>query len=336
MHTMRTAGRRGAGIAVETAVDAVPADWDAAVATAPVFYRRAFLRAFERFPLHPVLRHAYLHGPGIAVPVTLQHGVDPMRVLAEHAPAALRGPVLLTHVWHCYETTLPGAAGPEAAEAVVRTLRALARRWGAEHFGFVNVPAGSPTAAALERLGLAAVPAEAGHGLDIGGFRHLDDYLATLPSKPRRNLRHDLRRAADAGVTARVLPPAAADLDGFVALARRTAAKYDNADYYRPGVFQSFVRALGDSARIVELRRGDRLIASGITLLDQQRYHFWCVGTDAAAAPGFSPFYAVFAEVVRDAIASGRPRLELGRRNPDFKRRYGMHAVPLHACLTRT
>ncbi|WP_316528213.1 GNAT family N-acetyltransferase [Kitasatospora brasiliensis] len=323
-------------IMIETGINSAPPTWDEAVATAPVFYQRSFLRAFEDTPLHPVLRHAYLHAPGIAVPVTLQHGVDPMRVLAEHFPAARQRPVLLTHVWHCYETTLPGTGADTApAAAVVRALRELGRRWEAGHFGFVNVPADSPTAAALERLGLTAVPAEAGHGLDISGFRHLDDYLATLPSKPRRNLRHDLRRAADADVVTAILPPAEADLDGFVDLARRTAAKYGNADYYRPGVFQTFVRHL-DSARVIELRRGGRLIASAITLLDRRRYHFWCVGVDYDAAPGFSPFYTAFAEVMRDAIASGRPRLELGRRNPDFKRRYGMRSTPLCSYLTRT
>ncbi|WTH59861.1 GNAT family N-acetyltransferase [Streptomyces sp. NBC_01546] len=45
---------------------------------------------------------------------------------------------------------------------------------------------------------------------------------------------------------------------------------------------------------------------------DQHRYHFWCVGVDYAAAPGFSPFCTVFADVMRDAIASGRSHLELG------------------------
>ncbi|MEU9377614.1 hypothetical protein AB0D94_28110 [Streptomyces sp. NPDC048255] len=230
-------------IEIHHALDGVTG-WDAAVATAPVFYQRPFLQAFEDTPLHPVLRHAYLCAPpgdpdpsrpGIAVPVTLQHGVDPMRVLAEHFPAAHQRPVLLSHVWHCYETTLPGAdTDQETTATVVRTLRDLAGQWDAGHFGFVNVPADSPTAAALERLGMTPVPAENGHGLDITPFHSLDAYLATLPSKPRRNLTHDLRRAEEAGVVTEIQPPQKADLDGFVELARRTAAKYGNADYNRP------------------------------------------------------------------------------------------------------
>ncbi|WP_328619718.1 GNAT family N-acetyltransferase [Streptomyces sp. NBC_00354] len=322
-------------IDVHATIDSVTG-WDEAVAAAPVFYRLPFLKAFEIAPLHPVLRHAYLHNPqrGIAVPVTLQHGIDPMGVLGTHFPAARERPVLLSHVWHCYETVLPRAdTHPDSAAAVLRTLRKLADRWDAGHFGFVNVPAHSPTAVALERLGMAPVPAENGHGLDLTPFRELDDYLATLASKPRRNLTHDLRRAQEAVVETEILAPAKADLDGFVALARATASKYGNADYYRPGIFQDFVLALGGCARVIELRRAGHLIASAITLLDQHRYHFWCVGVDYAAAPGFSPFYTVFADVMRDAIASGRSHLELGRRNPDFKRRYGLRATPLCAYI---
>ncbi len=257
-----------------------------------------------------------------------------MGVLSTHFPSARDQPILLSHVWHCYETVLPEAeAHPEATAAVLRSMRELADHWGAGHFGFVNVPAHSPTAAALERLGMTPVPAENGHGLTLAPFHGLDDYLATLASKPRRNLTHDLRRAQEAGVETEILPPAKADLDGFVALARATAAKYGNADYYRPDIFQDFVLALGECARVIELRRAGHLIASAITLLDQHRYHFWCVGVDYAAATGFSPFYTVFADVMRDAIASGRGRLELGRRNPDFKRRYGLHATPLCAYI---
>ncbi|WP_266661592.1 FAD-dependent oxidoreductase [Streptomyces sp. NBC_01443] len=36
---------------------------------------------------------------------------------------------------------------------------------------------------------------------------------------------------------------------------------------------------------------------------------------------------------ITDAIASGRSHLELGRRNPDFKRRYGLRATPLCAYI---
>ncbi|MFJ9855524.1 GNAT family N-acetyltransferase [Streptomyces sp. NPDC101150] len=319
--------------------------WDEAVTAAPVFYHRSFLQAFEDAPLHPVLRHAYLSAPpgdtrpecdgaGIAVPVTLQQGVDPMNVLADRIPAARRHPVLLTHVWHCYETTLPGTdADLDATAAVTGTLRELAQQWNAGHFGFVNVPAHSRTAAALERLGMTPIPVETGHGLGLDPLHCLDDYLATLARKPRQNLTRVLRRAHEAGVTTEVLPPEKADLDGFVELARRTAAKYGNADYYRPGIFQTFVRALGTSARVIELRRSGHLIASAITLLDQHRYHFWSVGVNYAATPGFSPFYAAFAAVMDDAISSGRSRLELGRRNPDFKRRYGMRPTALVAYI---
>lgn len=116
-----------------------------------------------------------------------------------------------------------------------------------------------------------------------------------------------------------------------MALARATAAKYDNADYYKPGLFQHFVHALGADLRAVELRLDGRLVGSSLALVDDTRFHYWAVGVDYAACPSFSPFYVAFGHVLRAAYASGRPRFEVGRRNPTFKRRYGLTSRTLRA-----
>lgn len=325
---------------VFTTIDDVGPEWDELMtaAQAPVFYRRPFLRAFEHHPLHPVLRTAYIlvrDGDGVlqsAQPAFLQRDVDPMQVIHTHYPQALRHTALLTHVWHCYDTVLPVRPGSEAfVGAAVSALRDVAADWGAALYGLANIDAASSLAGSLGAAGLEAIDIEIGWGLDLCRVDSFAVYLATLRSKPRRNLTHDLRNAEQAGLRSEVVGVQEADLNGFVALARATAAKYDNADYYRPGLFQDFVRALGDDLRAVELRIDGQLVGSALVLIDDTRFHWWACGVDYAACPGFSPFYVAFAQVLRAAYDSGRPWFEVGRRNPNFKRRYGLTARTLRA-----
>ncbi|MER7759680.1 GNAT family N-acetyltransferase [Streptomyces sp. NPDC097619] len=332
---------RGFHVRVYSGIDDVGPEWDELMtaARAPVFYRRPFLRAFEQHPLHPVLRTAYIllrDAEGTlqaALPAHLQQHVDPMRVLADHFPHAADRPVLLSHVWHCYDSVLPVRPGnTPAAHELLTALHRTARDWGAGLHGLANIDAATGQAAVLEAHGLRGTDIDTGWGLDLTSHTDYEAYLAALPAKARQNLHRELRAAERAGVTATTRRIQNADLDGFVALARATAAKYGNSDYYRPGLFQDFVLALGDTAHTIELRIGDRLVAASLVLTDDTRYHYWACGY--ADRPDFSGFYVAFHHFMRGAFASGRQWVELGRRNPVFKRRYGLTPRTLRACLT--
>ncbi|MEV8420670.1 GNAT family N-acetyltransferase [Streptomyces niveus] len=330
-------------VRLHTSIDDVDERWDdlMTAARAPVFYRRPFLRAFEKHPLHPVLRTAYLQVEDrsgqvhAALPAYLQRDVDPMRVIADHHPHAVGRTALLSHVWHCYDSVLPVRPGPDsdsAARRAVTALRETASRWDARLCGLVNVDGDSSLDPLLTSAGFSGVDIDVGWGLTLDGYTGFDDYLThALKAKRRQNLTRDLRAADRAGVTVRTSDTDDADLDGFVRLARSTAAKFGNSDYYRQGLFQDFVLALGDCAEAHELRVGDELIASALTLTDDTRLHYWAVGYAEKATPHFSPFYVAYAHVMRAAWASGRDWVELGRRNPTFKRRYGLQPRTLRA-----
>jgi predicted N-acyltransferase len=328
---------------VHTTIDDVDERWEEVMtaADAPVFFRRPFLRAFEKHPLHEVLRAAYLlvldgsGRPQAALPAYLQRDVDPMRVIADHHPGAVGRTVLLSHVWHCYDTVLPVRPGPAAGSAArhaLAGLRDVAAEWGARLYGMVNVDAASPLDGLLTEAGLTGIDIDVGWGLTLDHYQGFEDYLANgVGRKPRSNLNHDLRKADAAGVSVSVTDGEGADLDTFVDLARATAAKFDNSDYYQPGLFQDFVLALGDCVRVVELRVGDRMVASSLGLTDDSRFHYWAVGYAQDDTPGYSPFYVAYAHFMRQAWASGRSWAELGRRNPTFKRRYGLQPRTLRA-----
>lgn len=314
--------------------------WDdlARACGAPVFYRSTFLAAFERFPLHDVQSRFYITGQDdagrlvFALPAYLLHRVDPMSVLHDHFPSHADTPVLVNHVWHCYDTqVLACRLDAEVVRTMLDAFERLARQLDVGLWGFTNVDGTGELSRALEEAGMAGVDVEQRFVADLSAIRDLDHYLATLKERVRQNLRRYTHIAARAGVVTIVAPVEEADLDGFMALARAGAAKYNNADYYRPGIFQGFLRALGAHARVIEQRLDGKLMGSMVLLVDDANLHCWVAGNDYEALPQLSPFYLGILAAINEALLTGRPFVEAGRRNARFKTRHGMRARPVRA-----
>ncbi|HVJ63576.1 MAG TPA: GNAT family N-acetyltransferase [Tahibacter sp.] len=319
--------------------------WDRLVhgCGAPVFYRSAFLSAFERFPLHDVRTQFYITGEDehgalvFAMPVYLLHGVDPMRVLHDHFPDYGASAILVNHVWHCYDTWIPASRlDPDVIAAVLEAVGALAADLDVALWGFTNVDGTGALSRALAAAGMVGVEVDQRFCADLTDVRDIDHFLAALIKPVRQNLRRYTRIAQRSGIVADVTDVAHADLDGFVTLARAGAAKYNNADYYRPGIFQSFVRALGVHARVWEQRLGEQLIGSAVMLVDDWTLHFWLAGTDYRAMPQISPLYLGFMAAVDEALTTRKVIIEAGRRNPRFKTRHGMRPRPVQAFFRPT
>jgi predicted N-acyltransferase len=315
--------------------------WDELVASvrAPVFYRRPFLTAFEAFPLHSIeaTRYVTVEGSGgrlgAGLPVYLVRDVDPMRVLADHYPSAVGEPLLLSHVWHCYDTQLPTRGGPELTAVALQAMRKVAVDCGASWWGVANVNAADRAVPLLEEAGLHGADINVGWRRRLTDIEGFDQYMAGLKRDHRYHLRRDLRNATKAQSHVSMLSAQEADLDEFVALARMTATKFDNADYYHPDRFPRFLRQLGNDARLMELRVEDRLVGAVVVLLDEDRLHFWCCGADYDSCHGFSPFYVLFARLLQVSLQEGKVWFEFGRNNPVFKRRYAMTPHALRAFL---
>lgn len=327
-------------------VTAIP-DWDGLMGGcgAPVFYSSAFLSAYRKAEISPAGAHAYLvlrdadASARAALPAVLLPQMDPVGSLAVYEPAIVAHPLgLISHAWHCYDTWLPardGRADLEGVAAILDGLRELAADFAAPWYGLVNVDAAGLLAAALDGIGAHGVPTDERYVLDLPPGFGVNDYLDELPSRCRYSMRVHQRRAARAGVTIRVLRPEEADLDAHLELVRRTGEKHGVADFYPRGGFQEFQLGLGDAARIIEIRSAGRIVGVGICLIDATRLHFWTCGVDYRAGD-FSPFYVLFYEALRYAVELGVPRFECGRRNGDFKRRYGLRPIPLLAYVSPT
>lgn len=319
---------------VYTSIKEIREEWDAVVDAvgAPIFYTSTYLDAYENAPLQDVEERAYLVSPaGGVVPVTYMSHADPIGALSGRLPGFAENPTgLLSHIWHCYDTWLPGLSSVDAVREVLASMRSLAASMDAAWYGFVNVDH-AVCGPLLESAGLAGLETDDRYAVDLTQYSTVDDYLNRLPMKRRNEMRRQARRAAEAGLEVRVVTPDQADWTSLFRLVLKTAAKHNNQHFYRDGIFQDFVLRLGSSARVIELWLRGAMIGGAICMVDSRRYHFWTAGVDYAAGGTFSPYYVLTLEGIRDALAVGVPVMECGRRNGLFKRRYGMAGRPLYA-----
>lgn len=317
--------------------------WDEVVraAGAPVFYESAYLAAYHKFPLVPIERFGYLvinesraELPVAVLPVALHRQPDPLGWLRQIEPGIEGKRALLSHVWHCYDTRLVGAAErPDIAVALVTAQRALAETWRAPWFGFVNVERGTTTAAALTSVGLTGQHLTDRFSTDLSGMTDLDGYLRRLSRKPRANLTRSARRAAETGMTTTVALASDSDLDEVGELCARTTARLGSANFYPVATFVRFVSSLGARAHVLAVRQSGRLVAAGVCFTDELRFHTWACGVDYNVTGNASPYAVLFAECVALAIKLGSTILEGGRANDVFKIRHGLSARHLDAYL---
>ncbi len=317
------------------------AAWDELVeqSDAPLFYRSAVLRAYQRHPLREPLHIYYLAardratGRAAAVlPAYLLPPEDPLRVLADTIPGFDPDgrPILLSHIWHWYDTWVP-ARGLTAAllDRMCQALASLAADVAAQAYGLVNVEQGGALAAALAATGRRATAIDARYTLDLRPYRTADDYLVTLGRKARQDIRRHLRLADRAGAEVTVRVPDRATMRRAAQLCVATSAKHGNRGWYREDALASFVCSLPGQARLVTIRVDGVPVAVSISFLDGRRFHNWTAGSTGYSSLAFSPYLVLLHATIAAAIAEGCTLLEGGRRNDDWKRRLNFTRRPL-------
>jgi CelD/BcsL family acetyltransferase involved in cellulose biosynthesis len=241
---------------------------------------------------------------------------------------------LLSHVWHCSDTRLVAAeVTPEIAAELLAAMREVARSAGLPRIGFINVAAGSPSAAALEAAGLAGIHLDTRYWLDLAGYGSEDGVLAAVKAADRREYRRHWRRAAETGVkivTRHAEPDEDVDKLGLL---EDTMVRVGSPGYYDAAKLAAFL-AETPNARIVEVTLDDHLLAFAIVFTDRTRMHAWALGYDRDRPLPFSPYYLVWGSFMRLGYELGLPRLEAGRRNGEFKMRHGLAAQELNAYMS--
>jgi CelD/BcsL family acetyltransferase involved in cellulose biosynthesis len=305
-----------------------------AAAGANMNYSTEFMRAYERHPVQPVYGCYYVElldegGAVVAFAPCFVQG-DPLGALglgpAEHA--------LLSHVWHCSDTRLVAAeATPEIAQELLDAMREVARSASLPRTGFINVAAGSPSAAALEAAGLTGIHLDTRYWLDLARHGSEDGVLAAIKSDDRREYRRHWRRATEAGVKI-VTRHAQPDEDvGKLDLFEMTMVRVGSAGYYDAAKLAAFL-AETPNAWIIEISLDGNLLAFAIVFVDDTRMHAWALGYDRERPLPFSPYYLMWGSFMRLGYELRLPRLEAGRRNGEFKMRHGLVPQELTAYVS--
>jgi len=110
------------------------------------------------------------------------------------------------------------------------------------------------------------------------GYRHFDDFLATLKSRKRKNIRHERQRLGNSGLHIERKPGQQLDSDEWAQVHRLYAGIFDEK-YGAPTLSAAFFRhlgtSLGDQVMLVLARApGDsRILAASLFLHDRQRLY---------------------------------------------------------------
>lgn len=294
-------------------------------------YSTEFMRAYERFPIQPVHGCYYVEllddeDTVVAFAPCFVQG-DPLGALGlqagEHA--------LLSNVWHCSDTRLVAAEATSAiATELLDAMKEVARSLNLTRTGFINIADDSPSAEALTAAGVEGIHLDTRYWLDFAAHGSEEGLLASIKSADRREYNRHWRRATEAGVkiVSRMAMP---DEDvEKLNLLEVTMVRVGSAGYYDAEKLAAF---LGETpnARIIEITLDDALLGFAILFTDDTRLHAWALGYDRETKLSFSPYYLMWGSFMKLGYELGLPRLEAGRRNGDFKMRYGLVPQELSA-----
>jgi CelD/BcsL family acetyltransferase involved in cellulose biosynthesis len=222
---------------------------------------------------------------------------------------------------------------PDIARVVIEAMRGIAGAAGLSRFGFINVPDGSPTAAALSGAGLNGFHLDTRYYMDLAALRDWDGYLATLSSKDRREYRRHLRRGEECGVKVVERPAAPGEDPQTLRIFEETMARVGSAGYYSAERIAAFLAYTPRGARVIDVLLDGDVIAKAIVFVETHKIHAWAAGYDRDRPLPFSSYYVLIAAIIQLGFQLGLPRLEMGRRNPKFKERFGMPRQELSAFM---
>lgn len=300
--------------------DELDPDWDDLVARlrAPIFNTRDFLRAYEHHPVQPISDPYY---------VTVRRGSE----LLAAAPTYLQGDplgllglcdgerALLSPMWHSPDSRLL-AIDDDAARTLCGSFAARAAELDAGLWGFINLSSGNPMLEVLERSGLQRRELVPRWTLYREDAPDADTYLGGMRGSVRRDYQRQLRRYRERAHV-RVHDAQYPGLVPLLELIARSATRTGSPGYYDPRRLSRFLRELNGPVRVVEIRENNgEPLAVAVCFLEARRLQAWAGGyvrgrTDLR----FSPYYALWWEIVNLMWSAGTESIECGRLNETFK-----------------
>lgn len=143
-----------------------------------------------------------------------------------------------------------------------------------------------------------------------GGFRTFEDFLATLPSKKRTQIRRERRAVRDAGIVVETRSGAAIDEETLAAAYQFYLSTVDKFVWGRRYLNEDFFRRVRDRIEVVVAREGSKLLAGAINIRKGDRLYgrYWGAIEDRP----FLHFEVCFYHSIDEAIARGLKVFEPG------------------------
>lgn len=235
------------------------------------------------------------------------------------------GPVLIVGSLYAFYGPVPEGSRVGVGDVVDRA-RALAGEWGASGILVVNQPE------EVAREWAVARPPDARVRLDVAYHRLLglgpDPVLGQLDKHARTDWRRRWRRAAENGVRlVEDQAPQSDQIDEVVALANSSAVRHGIAPLYDRHTVAAVLGVSG--ARLIRADWSGRTVAGFVAIEHDRRLYLWAGGIDYEVLAQVSPYLFLLYELLAAADDRGWRRMEFGRGNYVFKRRYGFTGVPL-------
>ena len=252
-------------------------------------------------------------------------------------PLAIKTTLLVDTAFLAYDNRSPFHFRPEGPtgadrQAIKRALSDFLKAQRGVHTVWITEPAGETAWAAAEGydcfgiLPMVHVPLE--------GYQSMDQYVAGLSKKRRRNYRAERKRFSAAGATIdRVQGPLDDDfarqlLVCLKASARRSALEVPYNDVLTdPKAFQA------QAQQVFVARMEGSVIGFMSFLADGNRLLQCHGGLDYQRSYQAQAYHNLIYTAIEYAVENGYQRLAMGPLNNETKRRLGQELMPMVACL---
>ncbi|WP_234472702.1 GNAT family N-acetyltransferase [Pantoea sp. S61] len=299
---------------------------------ASVFYNWDFIDSIEKNPLTKGAKAYYLlfkdieDKPFSVLTLYLQTTLNPFDASALEPERMLIG-----HFWHCYDTKVltNTIIDSEFLNFMRDQINALAYELNAKSCGLCNIVEQSEFATSLGAAGFLIESGASRYSIVPNETLNLNQHLKkSVGRSSRRTLNHYIRRSKEAGVKITFESVSLGLTSDVLELCLATADKHAKG-YYPPLELAILLKNLGDSCKLLKIELNGKLLAVSICLLDEESAHFWAGGALYPKELNWSPQYVLFAAEIEYGFMLGKRKIEFGRRNDEFKLRFGLTPIPL-------
>lgn len=178
----------------------------------------------------------------------------------------------------------------------------------------------------LRKLSYGAVPTEPNMVLQVdAAWRSHEDYLQSLGSKYRSDIKRLFRKFADAGCVLESLADVATRQDTLQALYLQVHGNAKLRPFMLPASYWPALAATGGENVMIQVaRQGERVIGFVLNVKDGDTVLAYHIGFDRAAAAGGIPVYLrLLHAALAQGIAFGCRRISFGRTALEPKARMG-------------